>query len=296
MQVLQEVREIIEYPIKHPEIFQHLGGSHFFSDRNVRLLSLGFLSLTGVDPPRGVLLHGPPGCGKTMLANAIAGELGVPFLKRSAPELVSGMSGESEKVVRELFKEAIAQAPCILFIDEIDAVTPKRENAQKDMERRIVAQLLTSMDDLALDKTGGKPVIVIGATNRPDSLDPALRRAGRFDREISLGIPDQKARAQILRVMTSTMRLEGDFDFQEIARLTPGFVGADLMAVNKEAAVLAINRIFKGIIQPAVFAEGPSNGLAASAGAGSRIDMETEVRGGVGVDARVGARPEASEV
>ncbi|KAJ2581550.1 Ribosome biogenesis ATPase rix7, partial [Coemansia sp. RSA 1836] len=161
---IEEVLELIVMPLKHPEIYLH----------------------TGVQPPRGVLLHGPPGCGKTLLANAIAGEVGVPFLQISAPSIVSGMSGESEKKLREVFEEARDLAPCIIFIDEIDAITPKRENAQREMERRIVAQMLTCIDDLSWEKTGNKPVMLIGATNRPDSLDPALRRAGRFDREIAM--------------------------------------------------------------------------------------------------------------
>lgn len=159
-------------PLAHPEVYLH----------------------TGVQPPRGVLLHGPPGCGKTRLAHAIAGELSIPFFNISAPSIVSGMSGESEKKIREVFEEARDNAPCLLFIDEIDAITPKRETAQREMERRIVAQLLTCLDDLSWEKTNNKPVMVIGATNRPDSLDAALRRAGRFDREISMGVPDEKAR------------------------------------------------------------------------------------------------------
>ncbi|KJE96147.1 26S proteasome regulatory complex [Capsaspora owczarzaki ATCC 30864] len=219
---LQDVRELIEYPLTHPEIYVHLG----------------------VEPPRGILLHGPPGCGKTLLANAIAGELELPFLKVSAPEIVSGMSGESEAKIRDLFAEAAAQAPCIVFIDEIDAITPKRETAQREMERRIVAQLLTCMDDVCMEKTGNRPVIVIGASNRPDSLDPALRRAGRFDREIAIGIPDDAARLRILQVLCAKLKVSGDLDFTELARRTPGYVGADLAALAKEAAVIAVNRIF----------------------------------------------------
>merc|ERR1712166_107665 len=223
---LQDVRELIEYPLRHPEIYLHLG----------------------VEPPRGILLHGPPGCGKTLLANAVAGEVGVPFLKVSAPELVSGQSGESEKQIRELFEQAAQSAPSIIFIDEIDAVAPKRESAGKAMEQRIVAQMLTCMDDLSLEKTGGKPVLVIGATNRPDSMDAALRRAGRFDREIAIGIPNAAARQRILQVMSSKIRLSGDIDFEKIANTTPGFVGADLSAVAKEAAVIAVNRIFSELL------------------------------------------------
>lgn len=241
--IIQDVRELCEYPLRHPELYAHLG----------------------VEPPRGILLHGPPGCGKTLLANAIAGELEVPFFKVAATEMVSGMSGESEEKVRSLFEEAKAAAPSIIFIDEIDAITSKRESTSRGMEKRIVAQLLTSMDSLAFNNWSGsatttddgegdengeakvhKAVIVIGATNYPDALDPALRRAGRFDREIAMGIPDQKARERILLTLTGKMKLEGSFDLIKIARLTPGYVGADLSALAKEAAVIAINRIFGG--------------------------------------------------
>lgn len=176
------------------------------------------------------------------MANAIAGELKVPFLMISAPEVVSGMSGESESKIRALFNDAMMMAPAILFIDEIDAITPKRENAQREMEKRIVAQLLTCMDSLENNPMG--TVIIIGATNRPDALDSALRRAGRFDKEITLGVPDVAARARILEVLSRKMKLAGDFNFAEIAQKTPGFVGADLSALTKEAAVLTINRIF----------------------------------------------------
>ncbi|EDO35705.1 predicted protein [Nematostella vectensis] len=199
----------------------------------------------GVTPTTGFLLHGPPGCGKTLLAHAIAGELEMPFLKLAATEIVSGVSGESEEKVRELFTSAVAQAPCILFLDEIDAITPKRENASKDMERRIVSQLLSCMDDL--NNNPDAHVLVIGATNRPDSLDPALRRAGRFDREISMGIPDESARASILRVMCKQLKLSADFSFLSLSRQTPGYVGADLMALTREAAMIAVNRTFESL-------------------------------------------------
>ena len=155
------------------------------------------------------------------------------------------MSGESEKTLRETFEEAARQAPCILFIDEIDAITPKRETAQREMERRIVAQLLTCMDDLAWDKTDGKPVMVISATNRPDSLDPALRRAGRFDAEITMGVPDEAGRERILRVLMAKLRLSGDFDYALLAKHTPGYVGADLSALTGAAGVIAVKRIFE---------------------------------------------------
>ncbi|EDO15956.1 hypothetical protein Kpol_1044p15 [Vanderwaltozyma polyspora DSM 70294] len=221
--VIAQLMELIGLPILHPEIYQS----------------------TGVEPPRGVLLHGPPGCGKTSIANALAGELQVPFISISAPSVVSGMSGESEKKIRDLFDEAKAIAPCLMFFDEIDAITPKRDGgAQREMERRIVAQLLTSMDELSMEKTGGKPVIVIGATNRPDSLDAALRRAGRFDREICLNVPNEVSRLHILKKMSENLKIDGEIDFAQLAKLTPGFVGADLKALSTAAGTCAIKRIF----------------------------------------------------
>ncbi|TID30191.1 hypothetical protein CANINC_001198 [Pichia inconspicua] len=221
--VCAELMEVVGMPILHPEIY---------------------LS-TGIQPPRGVLLHGPPGCGKTTIANALAGDLGTSFINISAPSVVSGMSGESEKKVREIFDEAKSLAPCLIFIDEIDAITPKRDGgAQREMERRIVAQLLTCMDELSLEKTGGKPVIVIGATNRPDSLDAALRRAGRFDREICINVPSEPARLHILQNMTKDLKISGDLGLKELAKMTPGFVGADLKALVTSAGVAAIKRIF----------------------------------------------------
>ncbi|KAM9847390.1 nuclear valosin-containing protein-like isoform 2-T2 [Aulostomus maculatus] len=218
-ETLTEVCKLLIH-MRHPEVYQKLG----------------------MVPPRGFLLHGPPGCGKTLLAQAVAGELEIPMLKVSAPELVTGVSGESEQKLRELFDTAVNSAPCIMFIDEIDAITPKREVASKDMERRIVAQLLTCMDDLNSPAVTAQ-VLVIGATNRPDSLDPALRRAGRFDREICLGIPDEAARFRILKTLCRKLKLPEDFDYQQLARLTPGYVGADLMALCREAGMSAVNRV-----------------------------------------------------
>lgn len=218
--VLQELGDLVILPLTRPQVY---------------------LS-SNVQPPRGVLLHGPPGCGKTMVANAFAAELGVPFIAISAPSIVSGMSGESEKALREHFEEAKRLAPCLVFIDEIDAITPKRESAQREMEKRIVAQLLTCMDDLALEKTDGKPVIVLAATNRPDSLDAALRRGGRFDKEINMTVPSEPVRAQILRALTRKMRLADDLDFKTLAKRTPGFVGADLNDLVSTAGSAAIKR------------------------------------------------------
>ena len=205
-----------------------------------------YLSM-GLKIPRGILLHGPPGCGKTMLCEAVASKLELPFLSISAPSIVSGMSGESEKTLRGHFDRALSLSPCLMFIDEIDAVTPKRESAQREMERRIVAQLLTCLDDLALEKTGGKPVIVLAATNRPDSLDPALRRAGRFDTEINIGIPDQKVREKILRAQTRETNVAPDVDFAILAKRTPGFVGADLQSLVSKAGNASISRYLSAL-------------------------------------------------
>ncbi|KAL2073343.1 hypothetical protein VTL71DRAFT_10667 [Oculimacula yallundae] len=198
---------------------------------------------TGIQPTKGVLLHGPPGCGKTMIATALAAHVGVSFIPISAPSLVAGTSGESEKKIRDLFEEAKRMAPCLVFIDEIDVIMGKRESAQREMEKRMVAQMLTCMDDMALDKTGGKPVIILAATNRPDSLDPALRRAGRFNKEINLGVPNEKAREKILRALTQKLTMPEDFDYRRLAKLTPGFVGADLNDVVSEAGTDAMQRM-----------------------------------------------------
>lgn len=224
--VTAQLMELVGLPILHPEIYL----------------------ATGVEPSRGVLLYGPPGCGKTTIANALAGELQVPFISISAPSVVSGMSGESEKKLREIFDEARLIAPCIIFVDEIDAITPKRDGgAQREMERRIVAQMLTLMDELTLEKTDGKPVVVMGATNRPDSLDPALRRAGRFDREICLNVPDEAQRTAILRRMTAGLKLEPHMDFAVLGKMTPGYVGADLKSLVTAAGIAAMKRMLKDI-------------------------------------------------
>ncbi|EHL00311.1 putative Uncharacterized AAA domain-containing protein C16E9.10c [Glarea lozoyensis 74030] len=219
--VIEELNELVAMPMLYPDTY-------------IR---------TGIQPPRGVLLHGPPGCGKTMIANAFAAEIGVSFIPLSAPSLVAGMSGESEKKIREIFDEAKRMAPCLVFIDEIDVIMGKRESAQREMEKRIVAQMLTCMDDMALEKTGGKPVIIIAATNRPDSLDPALRRAGRFNKEINLGVPNEQAREKILRALTQKLILAEDFDFRTLAKMTPGFVGADLNDVVSVAGTEAMKRM-----------------------------------------------------
>ncbi|KAI3905329.1 hypothetical protein MKX01_040020, partial [Papaver californicum] len=234
--VLEELKWGVMFPLCNPEVPQELG----------------------FKPLAGILLHGPPGCGKTKLAHAIANEAGVPFYKRSAAEVVSGVAGESEENIRNLFSEAYRTAPSIVFIDEIDAIASKRGNLQRDMEQRIVTQLLTCMDEpyqvlgMSVKNSGsarsGKKsgyVLVIGATNRPDALDPALRRPGRFDQEIALGVPDENARAEILSVVTRNLKLLKDckFDLAKIAKVTPGFVGADLSALATEAGNLAMKRI-----------------------------------------------------
>ena len=198
---------MIELPLRHPEIFERVG----------------------IEAPKGVLLYGPPGTGKTLLAKAVANETNANFYSIGGPEIMSKYYGESEERLRGIFKEAQENAPSIIFIDEIDSIAPKREEVSGEMEKRIVSQLLTLMDGL---EARGK-VVVIGATNRPDSLDPALRRPGRFDREIEIGIPDEKSRLEILHIHTRGMPLEPDVKLEEIARVTHGFVGADLQALGQ---------------------------------------------------------------
>lgn len=214
---LDKVREMIEIPMRHPELFNRLG----------------------VDPPKGVLLHGPPGTGKTMMAKAVANEIDANFETVSGPEIMSKYYGESEEKLREVFDSAEENAPSIIFFDELDAIAPQREEASGDVERRVVAQLLSLMD--GLEDRGD--VIVIGATNRANALDPALRRGGRFDREIEIGVPDKEGRKEILQVHTRDMPLGDDFDLEQYSENTHGFVGADLAALSKEAAMTAIRRI-----------------------------------------------------
>ncbi|CAL1372506.1 unnamed protein product [Linum trigynum] len=248
--VLEDLETEVLMPLFHPHLMRRLG----------------------VKPISGVLLHGPPGCGKTKLAHAIANETGVPFFKISATEAVSGVSGASEEYIRDLFSKAYRSAPSIIFIDEIDAIGSKRENLQREMERRIVTQLMTCMDEyhklVQPADDNSKPesseqragyVLVIGATNRPDAIDSALRRPGRFDREIMLGVPDEDARVHILSVLTKKCTLEGSLDLLQIARLTPGFVGADLDALVSKAGNLALRRI-SALRKSAILSEEPSGG------------------------------------
>lgn len=216
---LQRVREMIELPLKYPQVFERLG----------------------IDPPKGVLLYGPPGCGKTLIARAVANETAAHFIHITGPEIMGKFYGESEGRLRAVFEEAKRDAPAILFIDEIDAIAPKREEmgGEKQVERRVVAQLLALMD--GLESRGD--VIVIGATNIPNSLDPALRRPGRFDRELEIGIPDQRGRLEVLNIHTRGMPLSQDVDLERLSRITHGFVGADLESLCREAAMRVLRRI-----------------------------------------------------
>tara|TARA_Y100000994_G_scaffold249598_1_gene262432 strand:+ start:1758 stop:3989 length:2232 start_codon:yes stop_codon:yes gene_type:complete len=213
---LLKVREMIELPLKHPELFRRLG----------------------IDPPKGVLLHGPPGTGKTMIAKAVATETNAHFTSINGPEIISKYYGESEKQLREIFDEAANNAPAIVFVDEIDSICPKREDVSGEVERRVVAQMLTLMDGMQ----GRDNVIVIGATNRRDAMDPALRRPGRFDREIEIGVPDRDGRKEILDVHTRQMPIADDFDVDWVLENSYGFVGADLAALVRESAMKALRR------------------------------------------------------
>ena len=213
---MQRVREMVELPLRHPSLFKRLG----------------------IDPPKGVLLRGPPGCGKTLLARAVANESEAHFISINGPEIMSKFYGESEKKLRKLFIEAEEKSPAIIFIDEIDAIAPKRENVTGEVERRVVAQLLALMDGLH----GRGKVIVIGATNRPNSLDPALRRPGRFDREIEIKVPNEKGRREIFQIHTRNMPLDKKISLKEYSLITHGFVGADISAVCREAAMSALRR------------------------------------------------------
>ncbi|SMO42738.1 CDC48 family AAA ATPase [Halorubrum cibi] len=213
---IQRVREMVELPMKHPQIFSKLG----------------------IEPPQGVLLHGPPGTGKTLLAKAVANETSASFFSIAGPEIISKYYGESEQQLREIFEDAKEESPSIVFIDELDSIAPKREDVTGEVERRVVAQLLTMMDGL---ETRGQ-VVVIGATNRVDSVDPALRRPGRFDREIEIGVPDEVGRKEILQIHTRGMPLSDDVSLDHLADETHGFVGADVESLTKEAAMKALRR------------------------------------------------------
>ena len=213
---MQRVREMVELPLRHPELFQRLG----------------------IEPPKGVLLHGPPGCGKTLLARAVANESEANFYSINGPEIMSKFYGESEARLREIFQQAQQNAPSIIFVDELDAIAPKREEVTGEVERRVVAQLLALMDGLS----GRGNVIVIGATNRPGALDPALRRPGRFDREIEIGVPDKKGRYEVLQIHTRGMPLAEDVDLLKLSAMTHGYTGADLSALGRETAMKALRR------------------------------------------------------
>lgn len=218
---VDQVREMVELPLRHPELFQRLG----------------------IDPPKGVLLYGPPGTGKTLLARAVANETEAQFFHIAGPEIMGSHYGESEQRLRQVFQEAQQNAPAIIFIDEIDSIAPKREEVSGEVERRIVAQLLTLMDGLEPRQN----IVVIGATNRREAIDEALRRPGRFDREIVIGVPDEPGRREVLAIHTRGMPLAEDVDLDDIARVTYGFVGADLSALAREAAMDSLRRILPDV-------------------------------------------------
>jgi transitional endoplasmic reticulum ATPase len=218
---VQKIREMVELPMRHPELFEKIG----------------------VEAPKGVLLYGPPGTGKTLLAKAVAGETNAHFISLSGPEIMGKYYGESEERIRDIFKQAEENSPSIIFIDEIDSIAPKRDEVSGELEKRIVSQLLTLMDGM---KSRGK-VVVIAATNRPDSIDPALRRPGRLDREIEIGIPDDEGRFDILSIHTRGMPIDEKVDLKQISKITHGFVGADLEVLSKEAAMRSLRRILPEI-------------------------------------------------
>jgi len=211
---LLQIRELVELPLRHPQLFNTIG----------------------IKPPRGVLMYGPPGCGKTLIAKAVANETGAFLFSINGPEIMSKLSGESESNLRKAFEEAEKNSPAIIFIDEIDSLAPKREKNQGEVERKIVSQLLTLMDGIS----SSSHMVVIGCTNRPNAIDPALRRFGRFDREIDIGVPDDKGRLEILNIHTQKMRLSSDINIEEICKETYGFVGADLAQLCTEAAMQCI--------------------------------------------------------
>ena len=211
---MAQIREMVELPLRHPQLFKHLG----------------------IKPPRGILMYGPPGSGKTLIARAIANETGAFFFLINGPEIMSKLAGESESNLRKAFEEAEKNAPSIIFIDEIDSIAPKREKTQGEVEKRIVSQLLTLMDGMK----ARAHLVVIGATNRPNTIDPALRRFGRFDREVDIGVPDENGRLEVVRIHTKNMKLADDVDLEMVAKETHGFVGADLAALCTEAALQCI--------------------------------------------------------
>lgn len=219
---IEKVREMVELPIRYPELFERLG----------------------IEPPRGVLMYGPPGTGKTLLAKAVANESDAHFIYISGPELVSKFVGESEERLREIFKEAKEKAPTIIFMDEIDAIAPKREEATNEVERRMVSQLLTLMDGMGARGN----VIVIGATNRPNAIDQALRRPGRFDREIEINVPDRNSRKEILQIHSRNMPLLKDVKIDELAALTHGYTGADIAALAREAAMVELRKVIPKVL------------------------------------------------
>merc|ERR1712072_670124 len=211
---LAQIRELVELPLRHPQLFQTIG----------------------VKPPRGILMYGPPGTGKTLMARAVANETGAFFFLINGPEIMSKMAGESESNLRKAFEEAEKNAPAIIFIDEIDPIAPKRDKTNGEVERRIVSQLLTLMDGMK----GRSQTVVIGATNRPNTIDTALRRFGRFDRELDIGVPDDNGRLEILRIHTKNMKLSPNVQLQSLASNTHGYVGADLAQLCTEAALTCI--------------------------------------------------------